>query len=141
MESHSEEQHTSGHDHHRRKASNSELMSSAKVVAEAAKYGLHQEMNKIDKGKVAGAAADLIDAASYYGKLEEEKGLGKYMEKGEQYLHQYHSTHSSTTTHSTATPTHTTSTTTTTTSHSHSSGSGGGYEDYINMAQGFFKKH
>ncbi|KAJ4968525.1 hypothetical protein NE237_015226 [Protea cynaroides] len=165
MESHN----TSNDQKHR--PSNSELLSSAKLVAEAAKSGLiNHEMDKIDKAKVAGAAADLIGAASHYGNLE-EKGLGKYMEKGEQYLHQYsHSstttTHSTSTSHSTPTGTHTTSSTTTQTHSSDSDGDGdgggggggsggaagggggaggggesGGYGDYINMAQSLFKKH
>ncbi|XP_042490445.1 nodulin-related protein 1-like [Macadamia integrifolia] len=158
-ESHSEEQHTSHGQKH--PPSNSELMSSAKLLADAAKSGYGHEMEKIDKGKVAGAAADLLSAASHYGKLE-DTGLGKYVEKGEQYLHQYSTTttttHSTTSTDSTGNATHSTSHTTTT-SESHPSGhgsgghdesggggggghseSGGGYGDYIKMAQGFLKK-
>ncbi|XP_042513819.1 nodulin-related protein 1-like [Macadamia integrifolia] len=144
MDSHPHEQHTThGHKH---QPSKSELISSAKVIAEAAKAGLHHETNKIDKGKVAGAAADLMGAASYYGKLE-EKGVGKYVEKAEQYLHHYHSSQSSSTSTTTTNNSGHSTTTTSTQSHSHSSGGGGnhsesgGFEDYIKLAQGFLKKH
>ncbi|KAJ0982044.1 hypothetical protein J5N97_010299 [Dioscorea zingiberensis] len=75
-------------------ASPTQMFSSAKVVAEAAKATLHHETGKVDKAKVADAAANLLGAASHYGKLE-EKGFGKYVEKAENYLHQYHTTHSS----------------------------------------------
>ncbi|KAJ4954653.1 hypothetical protein NE237_011436 [Protea cynaroides] len=134
MESRSHNEHKT-HDHKHR-PSNSELLSSAKVIAEAAKAGLHHETDKIDKGKVAAATADLMGAASYFGKLE-EKGVGKYVGKAEQYLHHYNSSHSSTTT--TTSSAHSTTTTTT---HSHSTASeshseSGGYGDYIKMAQGF----
>ncbi|XP_010258184.1 PREDICTED: nodulin-related protein 1-like [Nelumbo nucifera] len=126
--------------HHNQKhqPSKAEILSSAKVVAEAAKATVHHETDKVDKGKVAGAAADLLGAASHYGKLE-EKGMGKYVDKAENYLHQYHSSHS------TSAPNSTHSTTTTHSStHSHSGGdshSESGYGEYIKMAQGFLKKH
>ncbi|KAJ9174194.1 hypothetical protein P3X46_017248 [Hevea brasiliensis] len=121
--------------------SSSELLSSAKLVAEAAKASLSHETDKVDKGRVAGAAADLLGAASHYGKLE-EKSFGKYVEKAEDYLHQYHSSHSTTTT-TTTNSSH--SATSTAHSSSHSSGaadhSEGGYGEYLKMAQGFLKKH
>lgn len=125
--------------------SNSELFSSAKLVAEAAKASLSNESDKVDKGRVASAAEDLLGAASRYGKLE-EKSYGKYVDKAENYLHQYHSSHTTTTTttgsgHKTTTETHTET-------ESHSGGqsdgghgkSEGGYGDYLKMAQGFLKK-
>ncbi|KAK4373246.1 hypothetical protein RND71_008630 [Anisodus tanguticus] len=123
-------------------------MSSAKLVADAAKAKLHHDPNKkVEKAELAGAAADLLNAASQYGKLE-EKGIGKFVGKAEIYLHKYESSHSTTTTTTTATGT-TTSTTTSTTEHTQSSGhtggkheqSGSGYGEYIKMAEGIFKKH
>ncbi|KAG8073991.1 hypothetical protein GUJ93_ZPchr0006g45770 [Zizania palustris] len=66
-----------------------ELASSAKLVAEAAKSVFQDHsLEKVDKGRVAGAAADLLHAASQYGKLE-GKPAGSYLEKAEGYLHQY----------------------------------------------------
>lgn len=132
--------------------SNSELVASAKLLAEAAQSSMRHETNKVDKGRAAGAAADLLDAASHYGKLE-EKSFGKYVEKAETYLHQYHSSHSSTTTHgsghsATTTTTHSSAATTTTHSAPHSDGgstgdanSGSGYGEYFKMAEGFLKKY
>lgn len=127
--------------------SSSELLSSAKLVAEAAKSSLNHESHKIDKGRVAGAAADLLDAASHYGKLE-EKSFGKYVEKAEGYLHQYHSSHSTTTTTTTTNaapkPAHHTSSATPHSSIASSDDggeSGSGFGDYFKMAEGFLKKH
>ncbi|KAG2553898.1 hypothetical protein PVAP13_9KG627900 [Panicum virgatum] len=66
-----------------------DLASSAKLVAEAAKLALQDHsLEKVDKGRVAGAAADLLHAASQYGKLE-GKPVDGYLEKAEEYLHQY----------------------------------------------------
>lgn len=126
------------------KPSKSELMSSAKLVADAAKAKLHHEPNsKVDKSELAGAAADLLNAASQYGKLE-EKGIGKFVGKAETYLHKYETSHSTTTT-TTTTGTTTTSTTEHTQSSAHTGGkheqSGSGYGEYIKMAEGIFKKH
>ncbi|KAF5727159.1 hypothetical protein HS088_TW22G00846 [Tripterygium wilfordii] len=117
--------------------SSSELFSSAKLVAEAAKATFSHETDKVDKAKVAGAAENILGAVSHYGKFD-DKGVGKYVDKAEDYLHKYHSSHSSTTS---------TTTTAAATQHpsSHSGGgdgkseSGGGYGDYVKMAQGFFK--
>ncbi|KAF2301892.1 hypothetical protein GH714_030218 [Hevea brasiliensis] len=116
--------------------SSSELLSSAMLVAEAAKASLKHETDKVDKGRVAGAAADLLGAASYYGKLE-GKSFGKYVEMAENHLHQYHSSHSPTSSHSAADATHSSS-------HSsgaagHSEGGHGGYGQYLKMAQAFFE--
>ncbi|XP_028762043.1 nodulin-related protein 1 [Neltuma alba] len=68
--------------------STSELMSSAKVVAEAAQSGFGKESGSVDKAKVAEAAGDLLGAARQYGKLD-EKGVGQYVEKAEDYLEKY----------------------------------------------------
>ncbi|XP_041012442.1 nodulin-related protein 1 [Juglans microcarpa x Juglans regia] len=131
-----------------RQPSTSELISSAKLVAEAAKYSLSHETDKVDKGRVAGAAEDLLGAASHYGKLE-EKSFGKYVEKAETYLHQYHSSHSSTTsTGSGHSATHTAHSAPHSSGDDGHSGSGhadghsgsGGYGDYLKMAEGFLKK-
>ncbi|VVB03978.1 unnamed protein product [Arabis nemorensis] len=77
-----------------RPATNAELMASAKIVAEAAQAAARNESNKLDKAKVAGATADILDAASRYGKLDEKSGVGQYLEKAEQYLHKYETSHS-----------------------------------------------
>ncbi|KAJ6318031.1 hypothetical protein OIU76_013554 [Salix suchowensis] len=87
---------------HGRQPSASELLASAKLVAEAAQASLGNGRDKIDKVKVAAAAEDLLGAASKYGKVE-EKGLGQYMEKAESYLHHYHSGSQPTTTTTTTT--------------------------------------
>lgn len=124
------------------KPSKSELMSSAKLVADAAKAKLHHDPTQFEKSKLAGAAADLLNAASEYGKLE-EKGIGKFVGKAENYLHKYETSHHSTTTTTAAGAAYTTA-------HSQSSGhttggnhegSGSGYGEYIKMAEGILKKH
>ncbi|XP_057947970.1 nodulin-related protein 1-like [Malania oleifera] len=124
--------------------SSSELLSSAKLVADAAKSALRHDTDKLDKGRVAGAAADILDAASHYGKLD-EKGFGTYVDKAGNYLHQYHTSHSTTVADGSGYTT-TTTTTTHTAGQSPPQGDGGGhsgsgYGDYIKMAQGFMKKH
>ncbi|KAJ7943381.1 putative Nodulin-related protein 1 [Quillaja saponaria] len=141
---------TEPHKHQQPSKSNSELFSSAKLVAEAARCSFNKENDKVDKGKAAGAAADLLDAASHYGKLE-EKSFGKYVDKAENYLHQYHSSHSltnTTTTDSGHPNTTTHSGHPNTTTHSSKPDSGGdhensesGYGDYLKIAQGFLKKN
>ncbi|MQI71931.1 hypothetical protein EI017_24470 [Escherichia coli] len=66
----------------------SELLSSAKLVAEAAQSSLRNESDhKVDKAKVADAAGDLLDAATQYAKLDEQKGIGQYVNQGADYLH------------------------------------------------------
>lgn len=119
--------------------SNSELLASAKLVAEAAKSAMSHETDKVDKAKVAGAAENLLTAASHYGNLE-EKSFGKYVQQAETYLHQYHSSQSSTTTTSSS---HSATGTTHSAPHSggHDGHSGSGYGDYLKMAEGFLKKH
>ncbi|XAR65248.1 hypothetical protein NMG60_11009300 [Bertholletia excelsa] len=114
--------------------SSSELLASAKTVAEAAQFTLRNEGEKVDKTRVAGAAEDLLGAASHYGKLE-EKGMSQYVEKAESYLQQYGSSDSSTTTGGGE------ATATTPSKSGGESGeqgqSGGGYGDYLNMAKRF----
>ncbi|WZZ01911.1 hypothetical protein YC2023_074239 [Brassica napus] len=75
-------------------ATNAELMASAKIVAEAAQAASRNETDKLDKAKVAGATADILDAAQRYGKLDEKSGVGQYLEKAENFLHKYESSHS-----------------------------------------------
>ncbi|GER43786.1 hypothetical protein STAS_20654 [Striga asiatica] len=70
-------------------ASNSDLFTSAKVVADAAQAQFRNEPEKLDKNKVAGAAADLLEAGSEYGKLDGTQGVGKYVDQAENYLRQY----------------------------------------------------
>ncbi|KAK7251926.1 hypothetical protein RIF29_35541 [Crotalaria pallida] len=69
--------------------SSSELLSSAKLVADAAQSALKNESDKVDKAKVAEAAGDLLEAAKHYGKLDDQKGVGQYVDKAADYLHQY----------------------------------------------------
>ncbi|KAF3944020.1 hypothetical protein CMV_029477 [Castanea mollissima] len=124
--------------------SNAELMASAKVLAEAGQTTISQGADKVDKARVAGAAGDLLEAASSYGKLE-QTSYGKYVEKAETYLDQYGNPSSKSQSHST-----TTTATTTTDSEPHSAAGGGDHEiegntesgagDYLKMAQGFLKK-
>ncbi|XP_019165563.1 PREDICTED: nodulin-related protein 1-like [Ipomoea nil] len=132
--------------HHNHPApTKAELMSSAKLLGEAAKSTLHHDPNKpnkADKAELAGAAADLLNAASHYGKLE-EKGMGKYVGKAEDYLHKYHTSHSQTATATAGSTHHSTAAA----QHAHSSGHSGGnhhsggYGEYIKMAEGIFNKH
>ncbi|KAL6983395.1 hypothetical protein U1Q18_016782 [Sarracenia purpurea var. burkii] len=99
--------HKSGEHHHHRSPS-SELSSSAEVKADADQAPLHDETNKMDMGRLAGAGSDILGAVSDYFKLE-ETGAGQYVEKAETYLHEYGSSHPSTTTNAAAAPTSTTS--------------------------------
>ncbi|PKU72060.1 hypothetical protein MA16_Dca014660 [Dendrobium catenatum] len=131
MDSHSEHTKPSLHT----QPSTSQLLSSAKVVANAAKSALRHESTELDKTKLAEAAEDLLSAASHYGKFD-DKSYGKYVHKAEGYLHQYHYSHSSSSSSS-----------------SHSSaghsghvgggggGSDGGFGDYLKLAEGLLKKH
>ncbi|KAF9677119.1 hypothetical protein SADUNF_Sadunf08G0074600 [Salix dunnii] len=129
---------------HGRQTSASELLASAKLVAEAAQASLGNGRDKIDKVKVAAAAEDLLGAASKYGKME-EKGLGQYIEKAENYLHHYHSSSQPTTTPSTTGSGHTapvekqeSSVPPSTDGNDGKSGSDG-LGGAFKMAQGFFK--
>lgn len=72
-----------------KKISTSELMASAKVVAEAAQSGFGKDL---DKDKTAEAAGDLLDAVGQYAKLDEQKGVGSYVDKAADYLHKYENT-------------------------------------------------
>lgn len=47
---------------------NAELLSSAKLLADAAKDTLNSDHDKVDKTKVVHAAGDLLNAGSRYGK-------------------------------------------------------------------------
>ncbi|XP_057810772.1 nodulin-related protein 2-like [Salvia miltiorrhiza] len=76
-----------GEAHH--KPSKSDLMHSAKVVADAAQSHFRAEPEKFDKAEVAGAAADLLDAAADYAKLDDAQGIGMYVDKAEDYLRHY----------------------------------------------------
>ena len=102
--------------------SNAEIMSSAKVIAGAAFGGGNE---KCDKAEVAEAAADLLGAAIHYGKLE-DCTYGKVLDKAENYLHNYGTSHS------------TTSAVHGGPQHVHSSD--GGYGEFVKMAQGFMNK-
>ncbi|MED6194425.1 hypothetical protein PIB30_028456 [Stylosanthes scabra] len=69
--------------------STSELFSSAKLVAEAAQANFSGQGDRVDRAKAADAAGDLLDAASQYGKLDDQKGIGQYVDKAADYLHSY----------------------------------------------------
>ncbi|XP_010528968.1 PREDICTED: nodulin-related protein 1, partial [Tarenaya hassleriana] len=81
--------------------------------------------------------ADLLGAAGDYGKLDDKAGVGQYLDKAEKYLHQYETTHHTTT--GGAAP-----------ANAPPAGepavkkddgdSGSGFGDYMKMAQGFMKK-
>ncbi|MFS8031799.1 hypothetical protein Hanom_Chr17g01550211 [Helianthus anomalus] len=90
------------------KPSNSELMASAKVMSEAVTG------QETDMGKIAGAAADVLDAAAAYGVIDETQGIGKLADQAEGYLHKYETTHSTTVTKTDASGNQTSETTTTT---------------------------
>jgi hypothetical protein len=47
--------------------SKADLLSSAQVMAEAAKSVLRHDTDKVDKGKAAGAAANILHTAAHYG--------------------------------------------------------------------------
>ncbi|KAL5987275.1 hypothetical protein ACLOJK_038437 [Asimina triloba] len=128
--------------------SSAQLLSSAKLVADAGQTALRDGADKVDMGRVSGAGADLLGGASHYGKLE-EKSFGQYVEKAEDYLHQYHTSHSTTpaapagAAAAAAPADHPPSST----DHKPASESGdaaaseGGYGDYLKTAQGFLKKN
>lgn len=159
---HGQSQASNSSNQHHSTPSNSELLSSAKIVADAARAKLQNDPNhKFDQSEVAGAAENLLHAASHYGKLDEKGTLGMAVGKAENYLHQYHATTTTTNPdHSTTTTTTTTetfkpdkdhpATTTSTTEtfhtkpgkdHHQEGHSGGGYGEYIKMAEGMLKKH
>lgn len=78
-----------------KKISTSELMASAKIVAEAAQSSLGKgsaDQKPMDKAKVAEAAGDLLDAVGQYAKLDDQKGVGSYVDKAADYLHKYENT-------------------------------------------------
>jgi len=67
-----------------------DLFSSSKLVADAAASVFqHKNAYNIDK-KIAGAAADILHAASSYGKLE-DRPAGQYIKKAEDYLQNFSS--------------------------------------------------
>ncbi|CAA0822490.1 nodulin-related protein 1 [Striga hermonthica] len=72
------------------KPTKSDLIHSAKVMADVAQAHLRHEPNKYNEAEVANATADLLNSAAEYGKLD-EKGIGKYVDKAEGYLRHYHS--------------------------------------------------
>ncbi|KAG6503340.1 nodulin-related protein 1-like [Zingiber officinale] len=82
----------SGDSHgHQQQMDPTELFSSAKVVADAAKSTFGGAADKVDKAAAAGAASDLLGAVSHYTKAE-ESSYGKYVEQAETYLEQYRTT-------------------------------------------------
>ncbi|KAM7464467.1 hypothetical protein LguiA_032588 [Lonicera macranthoides] len=118
--------------------SSSELLTNAKLVAEAAKSTFSNESDKVDKAKVAEASADLLDAAESYGKLE-QTGCGSYLDKAEQYLHNYGSSPAKPAGSGAEAPAkHPTEEKTSGEEEKSEGGGGGG--GYMKMAEGFFKK-
>lgn len=129
-----------GQDHTASKAdkpNTSQLVSSAKVMSEAAKSALHRrDIEEIDKAKVAGAAANLLGAASQYAKLE-EKGMGKYVEQAQDYLHKYQPSDDARGSTSDQEQEQEQSSTSQAQARSKSKG---GFGKYLKLAQGFLKK-
>lgn len=114
--------------------SNTELLTNAKLVAEAAKSAFGNESDKVDKAKVAEASADLLDAAESYGKLD-QTGCGSYLDKAEHYLHNYGSSPAGSGAEAPAK--HPTEEKTSAEEEKSEGGGGGGY---MKMAEGLFKK-
>ena len=82
-----------GDDGHGSAPSYGEAFASAQVLMGAAKAklgggGSGGSAPPTDMSELAGAAANLIDAASHYGHLE-KTSYGSYLEKAETYLHDY----------------------------------------------------
>ncbi|KAJ0240403.1 Nodulin-related protein 1 [Hirschfeldia incana] len=128
-------------------ATNAELMASAKIVAEAAQAASRNESDKLDKAKVAGATADILDAAQRYGKFDEKSGIGQYLEKAENYLHKYETSHSHPSggaggNHGGVSGSHVGGAGETAAKKEDEKSGGGshGLGDYAKMAQGFMKK-
>ncbi|KAL5223933.1 hypothetical protein ABZP36_010572 [Zizania latifolia] len=66
-------------------------MSSGKVVADATVEVFQKKsVEGVDKKKVASAAADVLQSASTYGKLD-DKPVGQYIDKAEGYLKEFSS--------------------------------------------------
>ncbi|GAU51026.1 hypothetical protein TSUD_283700 [Trifolium subterraneum] len=122
-----------------KKYSTSELMASAKIVAEAAQsgFGKGADGKAVDKGKVASAAGDLLDAVSQYTKLDDQKGLGQYVDKAADYLHHYHP--ATTTTAATTADHHPPTSKPDHHKSGKSEGGGHGIGDFAKVAGGFFK--
>lgn len=68
-----------------------DLMTSARTLAEAAQAAATQQTDKIDKAKVAEAAENVLEAAKSTGTLDDKGGIGQYLDKAQDYLHQMHS--------------------------------------------------
>lgn len=136
---HKPEHHQSTQTRPHKQPSTSELMTSAKVVAGAAKATIGHTKEEIDKVKVAGAAGDLLSGVKHYGKLEENVGLGKYVGKAETYLHKYESSHSSSVGGPTVAGAGSAGVGKEKKKDGHGS-HGGGVSDYFKMAEGFLKK-
>ncbi|GFP88736.1 hypothetical protein PHJA_001017300 [Phtheirospermum japonicum] len=127
------------------KSSNYDLLGSAKVVADAAQAQFRNEPEKYDKTKVSGAAADLLGAASEYGKLDETKGVGQYVDQAETYLRQYSTSAAPAAAEKTAPPAEektappaAAAVAETTEGEKPAAGAAAG--DYVKMAQGFLNK-
>ncbi|XP_058735324.1 nodulin-related protein 2-like [Vicia villosa] len=135
---------TTGSGEAAKKHSTSELMASAKVVAEAAQsgFGPGADGKAVDKGKVADAAGDLLDAVGDYAKLDHQKGMGQYVDKAADYLHHYHPTTTTAATgdHPTSKPDHHKSDDAAKTDGGESGGHGHGLGDFAKTAGGFFHK-
>lgn len=118
--------------------SKSDLIHSAKVVADAANAHARREPDKYDKAEVAGATADLLNAAAEYGKLDDNTGIGKYVDKAEDLLRHYHSSHSAD--HAGKPAEHAGKPADHKPAKSEEHGSGGGAGDFMKMAGDFLKK-
>jgi hypothetical protein len=78
------------------KPSGGETAGSAKVLLDGALAKLHKteaegggEGEQVDNAKLSAAAADVLGAAKHYGKMEDGKGYGKYVDTAEGYLQKF----------------------------------------------------
>lgn len=74
--------------------SQADLLASAQVLAQAAKATISKDPSNVDNYKLAGAAADILDAGEHYGKLDTSTGVGSYVDKAEGFLKKYESSNS-----------------------------------------------
>ncbi|XP_073142816.1 uncharacterized protein [Henckelia pumila] len=73
-----------------------DLFGSAKVVAGAAQSYFSHQPPTYENTELAGATADILGAASDYGKLDKTQGVGKYVDQAETYLKDYESSNTTT---------------------------------------------
>uniref|UniRef100_A0A7C9DR47 Uncharacterized protein n=1 Tax=Opuntia streptacantha TaxID=393608 RepID=A0A7C9DR47_OPUST len=68
-----------------------DLMTSARNLAASTQAAATQLTDKFDKAKMAESAENALEAAKTKGKLDDKSGVGQYVNKAQDYLHQMHS--------------------------------------------------